>query len=455
MNIAVLGGGVEGKALEEYFKQKGDTVTVFDGFSDEDIPSLKLEQFDEVFRSPSVHPQFCIREEFRGESKNWTSMTNYFFEHCKAPIIGVTATKGKGTTCSMIAAILNQIIENRTSDKISPTAKVHLVGNFGIPSISKLDEIQLTDIVVYEMSSFQCWDLQKSPEVAVVGRIEPDHLDRHLNFDDYVNAKSNIARHQTANDAIIYYKNNEFSEEIASLSPARHFTYPDERLKTLANTLIIPGEHNKENAEAAILAVSAFLQTNILEDEALRSATTEALKNYKSLPHRIQFVRNLNGVDYYDDSYSSAFPALDVAVSAFEGRPTVLICGGKDRHLDLSETKHRIFSETTPSGAPTNLKKVILIGETRKMLASGEKPEKYEFAETLEEAVKKARKIAEKFAVRKDGADPNSTDQNDNAKQSEYNYPVVLLSPGAASFDMFKNFSDRGEKFQKIVKELK
>ena len=197
----------------------------------------------------------------------------------------------------------------------------------------------------------------------------------------------------------------------------------------LTATINLPGAHNRENAEAALLATASFMSEPISDFLTQRQdIIKQTFQNFQGLPHRLQFVRGLNNVEYYDDNYSSAFPALDVALKTFEDRPTVLIAGGKDRGLDLSDTKERIFN------AP-NLMQAILIGETKDILAKDQDLSKFQFAETLEEAVLKAKTIAE---------------------ESAKNQPsVVVMSPGAASFDMFKNFQDRGEQFQQIVKNLK
>ena len=443
MKIAVLGKGVEGNAVAEYFKN--DEITFFEKFTDEELDSFGLENFDLVFRSPSVHPLYLAKQKSPHLIDNWTTITNYFFSHVKAPIIGVTGTKGKGTTCSIIASILREF-----SEKFE---HVHLVGNIGNPAILELDQITERDIVVYEMSSFQCWDLEKSPHISVVLRIEPDHLDRHPDFDDYVDAKSHIVLNQTAEDSCIYYANNLYSETIGELSKGQKFSYPIkshlEELNTLLDQLQIPGEHNRENAEAAILAVLALFNVSydklfLPENRELYQKIADGLHKFQGLPHRLQFVRELNHVRYYDDNYSSAFPAADVAIAAFENYPTFLIAGGFDRGLDLTKMKQRFFSAK-------NLKKIILIGETKTRLAEGEDPEKYCFAETLEEAVNIARKLAEAqtelVASNYDLCLPISKNCPKEA--------IVLMSPGAASFDMFKNFSDRGEQFQALVKSLK
>ena len=434
MNIAVLGGGVEGNAVKKYFTERGNHVQIFDNFTDEEIKTFKLEDYDQVFRSPSVHPL----------DTSWNSITKYFFENCKAKIIGVTGTKGKGTTCSIIVSILKEIIKN--SEWTS--REVFLVGNIGNPALEELDKITEDDIVVYEMSSFQLWDLDKSPHVAVVLRVEQDHLDRHYNLEDYHQAKSNITRHQTENDYCIYYNENPNSERIGKLSKGKVSTYPIERtekVQAVLNELQIPGEHNVENAEAALLAVASFFNQSLEEflanDNIFESVKT-GIRNFKGLPHRIEFVRELNGVRYYDDNFSAAYPATDVAIKTFENDPTILIAGGKDRHLDLTDYKKRL--ETAK-----NLKKVILIGEIKKILAENQDPEKFEFAETLEEAVEKARAYAEKIA------EDTSSNYDLCLPVTEPAHPVVLMSPGAASFDMFKNFKDRGEQFQTLVNNLK
>ena len=196
----------------------------------------------------------------------------------------------------------------------------------------------------------------------------------------------------------------------------------------------------------AVLALlnASYDELFLPENHEIYQKIAAGLHKFQGLPHRLQFIRELNHVRYYDDNYSSAFPAADVAIAAFENYPTFLIAGGFDRGLDLTEMKQRFFSAK-------NLKKIILIGETKTRLTEGEDPEKYCFAETLEEAVNIARKLAE--------AQTELVASNfDLCLPISKNCPkeaIVLMSPGAASFDMFKNFSDRGEQFQALVKSLK
>ncbi|MBR3270216.1 UDP-N-acetylmuramoyl-L-alanine--D-glutamate ligase [Candidatus Saccharibacteria bacterium] len=409
MKILLLGYGKEGKAVENYFKSKDKNITfdILENFSAEELQQRDYSSYDIIFRSPSVPPMHLDNE---------FSATRYFFDHCPCPIIGVTGTKGKGTTCSFIKAILDALGED-----------AHLVGNIGFPAIDALDSLKPTSVVVFEMSSFQLWDLEKSPHISVVLRIEADHLNVHHGYDDYVNAKGHIAEYQTKEDSVIYFKDNEDSIKIADKSVGKHFSYPieqkSEKLKELLDSLKVPGEHNKEDAEAALIAVSAYY--NIPLDEFIDQNFDKlkaGLQSFRGLPHHIEFVKTVNNVDYYDDSFSASYPSLEVAIKAFPEKRVFLIAGGKDRGLDLTPIKNAIFN------AP-NLEKAILIGETSYKLAENEDSEKYILANTLNEAVETAKNLAEKAS---------------NA--------VVLLSPGAASFDMFKDFYDRGDQFQEIIK---
>ena len=452
LKLAILGYGAEGKSVEKYFKThpyenvapKDIEIKIFDKFEDKDIDNFKLENFDVVFRTPSVRPHYDFKkfstddnhspneDQYKMEFKKpyWTSATKYFFEHCPCEIIAVSGTKGKGTTCSMITALINSINSQIYSDQKN-TPKTFLVGNIGTPALDVLDQITANDNVVFEMSSFQLWDLHTGSYVGVLLRIEPDHLNIHYDFDDYVYAKSAVSRYKTENDFLVYFAKNETTKALADKSIAKKLAYPiksdNPKLNALLDSLKIPGEHNRENAEAALLAICARFfngDLDLMLSSELYPALKSGLKNFKGLPHRCQFLRELNNVRYYDDNYSSALPALDVAMQAFENFPTVLIAGGFSKGTD-EQVKARIFSAK-------NLTKAILIGDTAKVLAEGEDKTKYELASSLEDAVKKARTAAEKIATPDKPA-------------------IVLMSPGFASFDMFKNFTDRGEQFTKLI----
>ena len=207
MKIALLGYGKEGQATEKYFKNHFANVEidVFENFTFDEISKKDYSSYDIIFRSPSVPPLHL---------KNESSVTKYFFDHCPCPIIGVTATKGKGTTCSFIKSLLDAHHED-----------AYLVGNIGEPSIDILDQLKPTSVVVYEMSSFQLWDLQKSPHIAIVGHLEPDHLNIHKDYAEYLYSKGNICRYQTTEDYCIYFKDNAETVKVVEDAIAQKIHY--------------------------------------------------------------------------------------------------------------------------------------------------------------------------------------------------------------------------------------
>jgi len=410
MKIAILGYGKEGKAAEEYFAAKGNEIKLYDNFTAEELKEADFSEFDLVLRSPSVKPL-----------GNWSSMTEYFFENCPCPIIGVTGTKGKGTTCSFIKSILEALGQ-----------KTYLVGNIGVPSITVLDSLKPLDAVVYEMSSFQLWDIKCSPHVAVVLGIEPDHLNVHDGFQDYTNAKANIVRFQDEEDYCIYNAKNDVSTEIAGITLGETIPYPEDKagatdkLSEVIDYITIPGQHNRENAEAAVKAVAAFFDMDVEEFlDQYFYAVAEGIANFTGLPHRLEFLRELNGVRYYDDNFSTNPASTRTAMVAFPDSPIVAIIGGRDKtdDEDLPEIYQILSAE--------NIKKIILMGESGHALAEKYTDERFVVVESLDEAVTTARIEAEKL--------PNS---------------VVVMSPSAASFDMFENVYDRGAQFAKKIAEL-
>lgn len=407
MKIALLGYGKEGQAAENYFKTHFNAeCDIFENFTTEEIKQRDYSSYDIILRSPSVPPLGLPNE---------SSLTRYFFDHCPCPIIGVTATKGKGTTCSFIKSILDSLGED-----------AYLVGNIGAPSIEILGNLKPNSTVVYEMSSFQLWDLQKSPHIAVIGHLEPDHLNVHKDYADYLSAKANITRWQTENDYLIYYSKNPETVKIADTSKAQKIPYPYKVPQDILAAIHLPGVHNQENALAAIAATASY--QNISPDEFIRekkSQIIEGLRNFHGLPHRLEFLRELNGVKYYDDNFSTNPSSTRVAVNAFPDSNVVLILGGRDKtnYEDLPEIYEIIK-------AP-QVKKVILIGESGHELASRYQDSRFTLANSLEAAVQSARKTAESL-----------------------NSAVVIMSPAAASFDMFENVYDRGEQYQKIISTL-
>jgi UDP-N-acetylmuramoylalanine--D-glutamate ligase len=425
MRVAIAGYGKEGEANYRYWKAQGDEVVIYDDKETSDTPlpegaeavckpgaTSSITGVDLIIRTAGLSPF-----KLPAGIKTWSG-TREFFAQCPATIIGVTGTKGKGTTCSMITEIL------RASGKT-----VHLIGNIGVPAIEELAKVHAEDIVVFELSSFQLWDLGQSPHIAVVLGIEPDHLNVHASYEDYIAAKANIAIHQKKDDILIFKSTNEVSRGVAGKSPGTQVSYGVNAVATIrdgffyygdqklfpTSVMQVPGDHNKENACAAVAAVWQYVQDATIIENGLR--------NFKGLPHRIEKVRELNGITFYDDSFSSAAAATVVAVQSFSS-PTILILGGFDRGIDLMP-----LAETLSKSS--NIKKVVCIGATRVRLAQAfdaVHETRYEVMDTTDfpAIVKHAHELA------------NSGD-------------VVLLSPGAASFDMFKNFTERGDMFKKIV----
>jgi UDP-N-acetylmuramoylalanine--D-glutamate ligase len=430
VKIAIAGYGVEGKASYEYWNTGEHELTIADERTDVETPDgtktilgegafKQLGGFDLVVRTASLPPRHI-----HTDGVIW-SATNEFFAKCPAPIIGVTGTKGKGTTCSMIASILKAVGKT-----------VHLVGNIGTPALEILPTIKEEDIVVFELSSFQLWDIKKSPHVGVVLTIEPDHLNVHSDMPEYISAKTNIARFQTVDDAFFYHPTNTYSEAIALTTPAHincryndaedrasvyydahDFCYKGKPICSL-DALQLRGEHNKENACAA-LSVAKYLGVENMVIE-------EGLRNFMGLPHRLEFVQEAAGVQYYNDSFSSAPSASVAAIKSFMN-PEIVIIGGVDKGADFSELAKQLKTQS-------NIKNIILVGEIRTKLAkifiTGVSDKLIvSDAKTMDEIVYEAQKLAE----------PGD---------------VVLLSPGCASFDMFKNFYDRGDQFRSIVHNL-
>lgn len=427
MNVAIAGYGVEGEANYTYWKNTGHDVTIVDESHTPGRPIppgakvllgegvfQKLSDFDLVVRTAGLAPNAITTD-----GDIWSS-TNEFFAQCPAPIIGVTGTKGKGTVSSLIANILK-----------AAGHTVHLIGNIGVPALKILPEIDREDIVVYELSSFQLWDLRRSPHVAVVLMIEPDHLDIHADFDDYIRAKSNIRAHQTAHDVCFYHPSNTWSEKIAKSSvlgdieryahKEGHSTYVEDgsfyaHKEKICPTdaLQLPGKFNLENACAAISAARVYTVD--------ASAIEAGLRQFTGLPHRLKLVREVAGVRYYDDSIATTPGSALAALSSFD-QPKIIILGGSDKGADYEEVVEKCKVTQTS---------VVAIGQTGSRIAvlcREMNVPVYEMNGSMKEVVAKCRSLAK----------PGS---------------VVLLSPASASFGMFKNYADRGKQFVAAVEAL-
>lgn len=408
MKIAIAGYGIEGKANYDYWNTADNQLTIVDERETlDDVPAgaetilgegafSKLADFDMVVRTASLRP-----DKIQTNGKVWSS-TNEFFDKCPAPIIGVTGTKGKGTTCSSIASILRAAGKN-----------VHLVGNIGVPALAELSKIQPDDIVVYETSSFQLWDIEKSPHVAVVLMIEPDHLDIHKTLEEYVGAKANIVRYQSASDVVIYNSENNYSRDIGESSVAAKYTFPYQ-LEGIETHTKLPGKHNIQNVQAAILAARRF----DVDDQAIVSG----LEAFEGLEHRLRYVAEKDGVTYYDDSIATTPGSAIAALRSFD-QGKVIILGGSDKGSDYTELVN-VCKETDA--------KVIAIGDMGASIAE----------------------LCVNLGVVCERVEGNMNAIVQKAHEMAQPGDIVILSPAAASFDMFKNYKDRGEQFIAAVNAL-
>lgn len=421
-----------------------------------------LSRFDLVFRSPGIPYGLPELVAARKKSVRFGSGTKIFFEEARkigATIIGITGTKGKGTTCTLLYRILQ-----------AARKKVFFGGNVGKPMLDLLPKLHRNDLVILELSSFQLQDLTVSPQMAVVLDIFPDHQDSHINLSEYYGAKANIAIHQKTNDKIFYFPDNKKSAEIAakshgkkipvgnhvSNSPRKAAQRGRRELENEIKAIIkIPGSHNLKNAVmAATVALSLGVSRKIILD---------AVKKFRGTEHRLEFVRKIKianqsriafanirefnsrkirEIRFYDDSASTNPNTAAAAVRAFSSSPytlqpttynLILIAGGKDKNLDYSPLAKALKE------ARRQVALVVLMGENRKKIQRQIANSKASVV--LTKNLNSAVKIAYLRA--------------NTPMANGYSLITVLFSPGAASFDMFKNYADRGEQFKKLVRGLK
>ena len=431
MKVAIAGYGVEGEASYKYWSSHGAEVTIVDENPQPGRPIPKgakvllgenvfqhLSDYDVVVRTAGLPPSSITTK-----GKIW-SATNEFFAHCPAPIIGVTGSKGKGTISSLIASILQ-----------SAGKKVHLVGNIGQAALEILPEIEDEDIVIYELSSFQLWDIERSPSVAVVGMIEPDHLDIHADFADYVEAKSNIRRFQRAGDICFYHPTNKYSAKIAksSFDGERHRYacredktvyvrndgfYVENHMICPLSALQLPGKHNVENACAAISAARLFVADEL--------AIERGLKSFTGLDHRLKFVAEVDDVRFYNDSIATTPGSAIAAIKAFKA-PKIMILGGSEKGADYTQLIKQVTED--------DVRGVIVMGKTGQVISDKLKQKDPKGSIILESVDSMVGAVAA-------------------AKRHAKAGDVVVLSPASASFDQYKNYADRGEQFIKAVKDL-
>lgn len=434
MKIAILGYADQGKAAFEYWNMPDNELTICDIDPQVKVPNgaasqlgpdyLKnLNQFDLLVRTPVLHPRDIVAANPQAPQilEKVTTVTNEFFKVCPSKnIIGVTGTKGKGTTSSLIAKMLE-----------AAGYRVHLGGNIGIAPLAMLkDGIQPEDWVVLELANFQLIDLVYAPYIAVCLMVEPEHLNWHADFEEYITAKQQLFKRQAPDDVAVYFAQNPNSKRIAEISPGRHVPYFEAPGAEVVNEVItiegqticsvnelkLLGKHNWQNACAAVTAVWQITQ----KVDAIKSVLT----SFTGLEHRLELVRNVGGVTYYDDSFGTTPETAIVAIEAFQ-EPKVVILGGSDKGAAYEK-----LAETVKNN---NVRQVVLIGDTAP-------------------AIKAALDRVGYTQVVDGGQTMLSI--VDRAQAAAHAGDVVLLSTGCASFGLFENYKDRGNQFKEVVQGL-
>ena len=439
--LLVMGLGVSNRPLVRLLLRYGCDVTGCDKTPREklDPELLELEAMgckmkvgegyledlsaDIVFRTPGMHPDIPALRQLREKGAEVTSEMEVFFELCPCTILAVTGSDGKTTTTTLISEML------KASGK-----RVFLGGNIGTPLLPSIDKIRPEDYAVVELSSFQLMDMHTSPHIAVVTNLAPNHLDIHKDMQEYIQAKVNLFRYQSAEDILIVNADNDITSEFQGNGATRYFSYSG-KVKTgtyMEGDMIcrngipvldkkqirIPGEHNVENYMTAILAVDG-----LVEDETIR----QVAHTFGGVEHRIEFVREKDGVRYYNDSIASSPTRTIAGLKSFPEK-VILIAGGYDKKIPYGVIGPHICRHT---------KAVFLCGAT---------------ADKIRQAIREAPQYRPGQPELIECADLKDATLRASAYAKAGD--VVLMSPASASFDQFKNFEVRGNFFKDLVKEL-
>ena len=442
MNVAILGYDVDGGSSAGYWHHLGANITICDQKTDLLLPSFAdsqlgetyldhLDRFDLLVRTPGLHPDKIVAANPDNPDilKKVTTTINEFFAHCPAPIIAVTGTKGKGTTSTLIYKML-----------LASGKKAFLGGNIGTVPLDFLHEVTPDSYVVLELSNFQLIDFKYAPKVGVCLMVVPEHQDWHKDTKEYYDAKQQLFARQTDADKVVFNNGNEVSKKIASASKGTKIPYFVPFLHESANTttgvyvegeqicvdgtivcdltdVVLLGRHNLENVCAAIGAAWPFINGNT-------AVVRAALHGFSGLEHRLEFVREVDGVKYYNDSFATTPEATVAAMRAFE-EPKILILGGHDKGIPIYD----VVSEISLG----NVRQVIVIGETGEKIIELLVSRGYEHitlgGKTMPEIVQAAQHAAQAG-------------------------DVVLLSTAYASFGLFKDYKDRGNQFKEAVSGL-
>lgn len=380
---------------------------------------------DFIYRSPGIRPDVDGFVAATARGAVLTSEMEAFFEVCPARIIAITGSEGKTTTSTVIAEMLK-----------AEGKRVFLGGNIGTPLLDRAPDMTSDDYVVVELSSFQLMTMKRSAPTAVVTNVTPNHLDIHKGMDEYIAAKANVFKHQSGENCVVLNADNDITRSFADIAKGevRWFSLEEkvengayfdgewlvsvasgaERRIVRADEIKVPGMHNVANYLTAICAVRG-----IVGDEAIATVARE----FGGVEHRIEFVREVDGVRYYNDSIASSPTRTIAGLKSFKQK-VVLIAGGYDKHIPF---------EPLALELPAHVKTLVLCGATADKIESAAR------------AVEGCPPI-----VRADGFEQAVIAARDIASEGD----IVLMSPACASFDQFKNFAERGEKFKNIVWEF-
>ncbi len=450
-SVMIYGIGKSNLPLVEMLIEEKVPITVYDNRNEEKIQAsaLKLlrsskyvdlricdekiwdEFFDIIIKSPGI--SFLSDKIKRAHLKGSviTSEMEIFFDLCPCPIVGVTGSDGKTTTTTIIYEILKKTGK-----------KVHLGGNIGKPLLPNIKNISKDDIAVVELSSFQLMSMRKSPDIAVVNNISPNHLDYHSDMNEYIEAKKQILLHQGAFSKTVLNFDNEETKRMQkdvrgkAIFFSRKFKPPFGVWIDKENNIIIfdgkkeeiilnradiklPGDHNLENYLAAIGCVYEI---------ASKENIKEVARSFEGVSHRIEFVKNVNGVSYYNDSIASTpTRSINGALSLFD-KKIILIAGGYDKKVPFDSFAEKIIEKVSA---------LILIGNSAQKIHSEVLKCKSYNPEQIKILIAKSMEEAVCFA-------------HENSSSGD----IVVLSPACASFDLYKDFEERGNHFKSIVEKL-
>lgn len=443
--VAIVGAGVSNTPLIELLLQNGLDITVCDLRTEDKLPEAEgwkargaslmlgedylaaLSDFDVIFRTPGLLPTDPALVKARANGCVITSEMEAFFSLCPCRTIAITGSDGKTTTSSIIAELLR-----------AGGVRVHLGGNIGKPLLTEIPDMRPEDTAVLELSSFQLHSIDIRPDTAIITNISPNHLDKHVDFEDYVAAKRRIFENQRPEDRLILNRDNPYTARFAENARAQVLQFS--RREPLENGVFcrdnmiyfsrgyevepiipaseikLPGVHNIENYMAAFAAV---------EDMVSPEKCRRVARTYGGVPHRLELVRKLDGVAYINDSIASSPTRTIAGLRAMKKKP-ILIAGGHDKHIPFDSLADEICER---------VKALYLCGDTAEAIAKAVRRSVFYDPSRLPISIVPDLRTAVEAA--RQGAAPGD---------------IVLLSPACSSFDRFRNFAERGDLFREIVK---